>query len=124
MLFGKKIPTDTTRLEAAKALAQLGPTTVVIKGGHTQDAHCRDLVYARETSEHMWLDNPRINTHNTHGTGCTFSAAIAAHLAHQKSTEKAILLAKTYISQALEAGAAYSMGHGHGPVHHFHAFWS
>ena len=69
------------------------------------------------------FESKRIETRNTHGTGCTLSAAIAAHLAKGHPLEEAVLQAKTYITGALEAGAAYQLGNGHGPVHHFYGYW-
>ena len=66
---------------------------------------------------------PRIETSNTHGTGCTLSSAIAARLAHGDALEDAIAAAKSYLSGALAASGELHVGSGHGPVHHFHALW-
>jgi hypothetical protein len=68
--------------------------------------------------------SPRIDTHNTHGTGCSLSSAIAAHLAHGLSLPEAVGRSKTYISAAIKAADHLTIGHGHGPIHHFHAMWS
>jgi hydroxymethylpyrimidine/phosphomethylpyrimidine kinase len=65
----------------------------------------------------------RIASRNTHGTGCTLSSAIAAHLARGEDLEAAVRQAKIYITAALRAGAAYRLGSGHGPVHHFFRYW-
>jgi hydroxymethylpyrimidine/phosphomethylpyrimidine kinase len=65
----------------------------------------------------------RIASRNTHGTGCTLSSAIAAHLARGEDLEAAVRQAKIYITAALRAGAAYRLGNGHGPVHHFFRYW-
>jgi hydroxymethylpyrimidine/phosphomethylpyrimidine kinase len=67
------------------------------------------------------LRSPRIRTRHTHGTGCTFSAAIAAYLAKGEKIENAVVLAKKYITQAIRHG--FAVGSGHSPVHHFHALW-
>jgi hydroxymethylpyrimidine/phosphomethylpyrimidine kinase len=67
------------------------------------------------------LSAPHIRTKNTHGTGCTFSAAIAAYLAKGESVERAVRLAKKYITAAIRAG--FTVGAGHSPVHHFYRFW-
>jgi len=67
---------------------------------------------------------PRIDTRNTHGTGCTLSSAIAAGLAKGLSLDDAIAMAKSFISAAIGASSQLQIGRGHGPVHHFHAYWS
>jgi hydroxymethylpyrimidine/phosphomethylpyrimidine kinase len=69
------------------------------------------------------LEGDRIETPNTHGTGCTLSSAIAAGLAKGLDIITAVTEAKAYISAAIRAGADYNLGKGHGPVHHYHAFW-
>ena len=69
------------------------------------------------------LPGTRIDTPNSHGTGCTLSSAIAAGLAKGLALEEAVKQAKTYIIGALKAGAAYKTGKGHGPVHHFYDLW-
>jgi hydroxymethylpyrimidine/phosphomethylpyrimidine kinase len=65
----------------------------------------------------------RIETNNNHGTGCTLSSAIASYMARGKDIEAAVQKAKTFMNQAIAAGAAYKLGHGHGPVHHFFQWW-
>ncbi|HWG05115.1 MAG TPA: bifunctional hydroxymethylpyrimidine kinase/phosphomethylpyrimidine kinase, partial [Beijerinckiaceae bacterium] len=75
------------------------------------------------TSEHIFTA-PRIATENTHGTGCTLSAAIACFLAKGLALPEAVGAAKTYLSGALKESAALDVGHGHGPVHHFWRLWS
>ena len=62
-------------------------------------------------------------TGNTHGTGCTLSSAIAAFMARGETTERAVAMAKAYLDEALQAGAAYRFGNGSGPLHHFYRFW-
>ena len=70
-----------------------------------------------------WLPDKRIESLNTHGTGCTLSSAIAAHLAKGLDIIDAVKAAKIYISEAIAAGADYKIGNGHGPVHHFYNLW-
>jgi len=65
----------------------------------------------------------RIASRNNHGTGCTLSSAIAGYRARGSDVEEAVRKAKIYIQQAIRAGAEYTIGHGHGPVHHFFNFW-
>lgn len=117
VLAGITIATDQDREEAARRIHALGPRIVVIKGGHREDAP-DDLVYDGETF--TLIHGKRIKTQNTHGTGCTFSAAIAANLAHGLGPLRAIEAAKEYITAALEA--SYAIGSGHSPVNHLYAF--
>lgn len=115
VLAGISIATDQDREEAARRIHALGPRMVVIKGGHREDAP-DDLVYDGETF--TLIHGKRVETQNTHGTGCTFSAAIAANLAHGLGPLQAIEAAKEYITAALEA--SYAIGAGHSPVNHFY----
>lgn len=108
---------------ASRELTRLGPKAVLLKGGHLAGDQSRDLLYEKETDTLLSLDAERVETTNTHGTGCTLSSAIAAFLARGFSVPEAIRKAKTYLTAALEAGAAYQLGQGHGPVHHFYNFW-
>ncbi len=115
VLAGGQIVTDEDAREAAAAIRALGPRIVVVKGGH-RAGNPVDLVYDGETF--VELTGERVDTANTHGTGCTFSAAIAAHLARGKAPIEAIRLAKEYVTAALRA--SYRIGDGHSPVNHFH----
>jgi hydroxymethylpyrimidine/phosphomethylpyrimidine kinase len=104
--------------EAARQIIALGARSVVIKGGHRQGPAV-DLYY--DGKSFRSLHAPRIRTKNTHGTGCTFSAAIAAYLAKGEKIEPAVALAKKYITRAISK--AFPVGSGHGPVNHFHRWW-
>jgi len=104
--------------EAARQIVAMGAKAVVIKGGHLKGPAI-DLFFDGE--KFVALSAPRVRTKNTHGTGCTFSAAIAAYLAQGENLETAVRAAKRYITAAIRAG--FSVGAGHGPVHHFHDFW-
>ena len=101
--------------DAARAIADLGPRYVVIKGGH-REGEPVDLVF--DGVEFTELHAARVETTNTHGTGCTFSAAIAAYLAHGLTPLAAIAAAKEYLTGALRW--SYPVGEGHSPVNHFH----
>jgi hydroxymethylpyrimidine/phosphomethylpyrimidine kinase len=105
----------------AQALLALGANAVLIKGGHAQGAAATDLLVARDGTAR--LTAARVATKNTHGTGCTLSAAIAAGLAQGLTLPEAAGAAKHYVTQAIAAADQLSIGHGHGPVHHFHAWW-
>jgi hydroxymethylpyrimidine/phosphomethylpyrimidine kinase len=100
---------------AAAAIGALGPRYVIVKGGHRSGAPV-DLVY--DGSDYVTLPGERIATRNDHGTGDTFSAAIAAYLAHGWAVMDAIAAAKRYLTGALRAG--YAVGEGHSPVNHFY----
>ena len=93
---------------------------MLIKGGHGQGAESID--YLVSGNGIIALAAPRIATKNTHGTGCSLSSAIAAGLAKGDDLETAVRHAKTWISAAIAAADRLDVGHGHGPIHHFHAF--
>lgn len=101
-------------------LLALGCPAVLIKGGHGSGAESTDYLIDRETT--IRLAAPRVVTKNTHGTGCSLSSAIAAGLAWGDDLATAVRRAKDYISAAIAAADRLHVGHGHGPVHHFHAF--
>ena len=109
---------------AALSLAKYGSQSVLIKGGHFEDDDSSDFLFLLEENRLEKLDGKRIPTKNNHGTGCTLSSAIAAYLAKGEDLETAVRKAKEYITGAIRAGAGYSIGQGHGPVHHFYNFWS
>lgn len=114
VLSGRPIAGSEAAREAARAIAVLGPHIVVVKGGHALGQPI-DLVF--DGIDFHDLAAERIDTSNTHGTGCTFSAAIAAHLARGLAPLDAISAAKQFITEALMAG--YPIGSGNSPVNHF-----
>lgn len=127
VLLGQAVATREQTEEAGRRLLDMGPGAVVVKGGHAQSkSDSSDCLVIRERDGEVlteWFDSPRIDTCNTHGTGCTFSSAIAAYLARGASVRDSVSRAKAYIRGAIAAGAGYRIGHGHGPVHHFHRWW-
>jgi len=123
VLLGREISTSEAMGAAAVELAGLGCRSVLIKGGHLDSDDCVDCLYLREEERMVTFPGRRIATRNNHGTGCTLSSAIASCMARGEGIEQAVRQAKSYITGAIEAGAVYSIGHGHGPVHHFHRFW-
>lgn len=114
---------ETEILDQAKSLLDLGAKSVLLKGGHGTSNESADLYLGSDGLE-LWLRESRIATNNTHGTGCTLSSAIAAGLAKGMPLETAIKTAKSYIHVAIQAADQLDIGKGHGPVHHFHAFWN
>jgi hydroxymethylpyrimidine/phosphomethylpyrimidine kinase len=123
VLLGRPVETIEEMPEAARDLAALGSANVLVKGGHLTGTSSLDLLYQKNTLTMVELPGKRINTPNSHGTGCTLSSAITANLAKGISMETAVKNAKHYILGALEAGADYRIGKGHGPVHHFYDIW-
>jgi hydroxymethylpyrimidine/phosphomethylpyrimidine kinase len=106
---------------AAARLRALGPKAVLLKGGHREGPESIDIF--DDGGEPLTLVAPRIDTANTHGTGCTLSSALAALLARGMAPRDAVHAAKTYITRAIQAADQLHVGHGHGPVHHFHQWW-
>lgn len=106
----------------ARALLKMGPKAVLMKGGHSAGNICSDALVTAERV--TWFSAPRIDTRNTHGTGCTYAAAIAAGLAHGNPLGAAVQAAHDYLHRAIIAADQLDIGTGHGPVHHFHAVWS
>ncbi|MCF0175148.1 MAG: bifunctional hydroxymethylpyrimidine kinase/phosphomethylpyrimidine kinase [Bacteroidales bacterium] len=126
ILLGEKITSQEELPAFARKLSKLGganKVSVFLKAGHLTDDNLQDVFYNAEDDEIYLLNSKRIYTPNTHGTGCTLSSAIAAGLAKGYSLHNAAIEAKHYISNAIEEGSTYSIGHGHGPVKHFWEFW-
>ncbi|MDP1910262.1 MAG: bifunctional hydroxymethylpyrimidine kinase/phosphomethylpyrimidine kinase [Hyphomicrobium sp.] len=105
----------------ARRILTLGPRAVLIKGGHGESAESVDLLVGE--GDVIRLVAKRIATRNTHGTGCTLSSAIAAGLAKGLDLITAAREAKIYVTQAIAAADRLTVGHGHGPLNHFHQFW-
>jgi hydroxymethylpyrimidine/phosphomethylpyrimidine kinase len=103
-----------------KSLLAMGAQAVLIKGGHGQGAESIDYLFT--SGDVLALGAPRIATQNTHGTGCSLSSAIAAGLAKGETLETAVRNAKTWITEAIAVAGRLGVGHGHGPIHHFHRF--
>ncbi len=104
-----------------RRLLAMGCPAVLIKGGHGQGAESIDYLFTGNGT--IALAAPRIATDNTHGTGCSLSSAIAAGLARGDDLETAVRHAKTWISAAIAAADRLNVGHGDGPIHHFHRFY-
>jgi hydroxymethylpyrimidine/phosphomethylpyrimidine kinase len=123
VLVGHQLDRPYRIRAAAQILAGFGSRSVLIKGGHLGGDTSDDLLYLSRERRFVTLSAGRTRSRNTHGTGCTLSAAIAAHLARGAGLEDAVRRAKQYIDQAIRAGADYALGAGHGPVHHFFKHW-
>ena len=112
---------ETMMREQGERLLALGTKAVLIKGGHASGPESVDLLVEPTGVTRLVAD--RVATKNTHGTGCTLSAAIAAGLAKGFGLSEAVREAKAYVSAAIAAADRLHVGSGHGPVHHFHAWW-
>jgi hydroxymethylpyrimidine/phosphomethylpyrimidine kinase len=122
LLDREEVEDEAGMIEAAALLRDLGPQAVLLKGGHLAKG-TSSVDVLDDGAEPLTLAAPRIATANTHGTGCTLSSAIAALLARGLSLREAVREAKVYVTAAIQAADRLKVGHGHGPVHHFHALW-
>jgi hydroxymethylpyrimidine/phosphomethylpyrimidine kinase len=118
VLLGRNVTTQGQMEAAAIELQTLGAKNILIKGGHNEESLSSDFLLT-ESGKRMWFESERIETKNTHGTGCTLSSAIAAYIGKGYSVVNAVAHAKQYMSDAIKHGAHYKLGAGHGPVHHF-----
>lgn len=126
LLLGRGIDHQDQLEDAAVELSRLWPeacVSVMLKAGHLEAGHLVDIFYNAETQSILRLPSPKLDTPNTHGTGCTLSSAIAAFLARGEELDAAVTHAKEYLFEAIASGAQYKIGHGHGPVNHFHTFF-
>ena len=120
-LSGLKIISKNDMITAAKKISIYGSGFIVIKGGHLEkEEDCWDLLYDCKNQKSDWFSNKRIQTKNLHGTGCTFSAAIAAYIGNKFSIYNSVKNANSYINKAIESGSKYKLGEGSGPVDHFY----
>jgi hydroxymethylpyrimidine/phosphomethylpyrimidine kinase len=119
-LLGLQITDIPGMRDAALEIHGLGAANVVMKGGHLEGDLVVDIIYDGKGFHEF--SGPRIQTRNTHGTGCTFASAIAAFLARGETVPEAVRRAKDYLSEAIRQ--AYDIGQGQGPVHHFWQWWS
>ena len=120
MLTGMEIESLEDMRRAARAIHELGAQNVVVKGGHLPSSdESVDVLY--DGRDFIEFSAPRIETENTHGTGCTFASAIAAELAKGKTVPEAVEAAKEFITMAIRN--SLDIGHGHGPTNHFAALY-
>jgi hydroxymethylpyrimidine/phosphomethylpyrimidine kinase len=113
--------TESEMQEQGEKLLALGAKAVLMKGGHAAGGESVDLLIAPAAVARLSAE--RIKTDNTHGTGCTLSSAIAARLAKGLPLAEAVREGKAYVTAAIAASDQLKIGHGHGPVHHFHRWW-
>ena len=122
VLLDAPAPADTdAMIAAAESLLRLGPRAVLVKGGHLDGSDSVDVFHDGDAPRRFAAR--RVTTENTHGTGCTLSSAIAAHLALGKPLDESVAAAKDYLTGAIAAADRLGVGGGRGPVHHFHRLW-
>ncbi len=114
VITGLKINDKNAMLPAAEKIVVMGAKTVLIKGGHLSDT-ADDLLF--DGKEARWFSGDRIDTKNTHGTGCTLSSSLAANLANGMDLVSSVEASKKYVTEAIKYGP--NIGHGCGPTHHF-----
>lgn len=123
ILTGRPVATDEAEMRRqGEMLLRNGSRGVLVKGGHLDGDEAVDLLLLADGTFER-LATPKVATTSDHGTGCTLSAAIAAGLAKGLPLGEAVASAKLYLTRALEASGRIRVGHGRGPVHHFHAWW-
>jgi hydroxymethylpyrimidine/phosphomethylpyrimidine kinase len=121
-LLNEEVASGAAAVEAqGRRLLAAGPSAVLIKGGHGDGPESTDILVTANSVE--TLTAPRVATQNTHGTGCSLSSAIAAGLAKGEDLATAVRNAKAFVTAAIAAADRFSVGHGHGPIHHFHRFY-
>ena len=121
-LLGVEPASDEAQMQSqAERLLALGARAVLLKGGHGGGSESVDLLV--DATSVTRFAAPRLPTRNTHGTGCTLSSAIAAGLAKGREVAVAVRDAKDFVTAAIAAADRLAVGHGHGPLHHFHATW-
>lgn len=124
ILLGRSIEGQEDLPTVARELSEaFGGISVLVKAGHLTDRTLIDVLYDGDSKQVVELTSQRLDTRNTHGTGCTLSSAIAAHMAQTGDVTKSVRAGQQYIAEAIQAGANYHIGEGHGPVKHFYKCW-
>ena len=118
-ILGQRIETLDDMIKAARVISSQYQISVLLKGGHLNAPTAQDVLCA--AGEISTFELSRIKTQNTHGTGCTLSAAIASYLAQGYALKESVMRAKQYLFEAIVSGSEQSLGKGHGPVHHFYS---
>jgi hydroxymethylpyrimidine/phosphomethylpyrimidine kinase len=122
LLGGREAATVADMAAQGAALRARGASAVLVKGGHGQGAVCTDVLVTGD-AEPVLMAAPRHATLNTHGTGCSYSSAIAAELSRGRDLEAAVRQAHGWLQGAIAAADGLGVGGGRGPVHHFHGIW-
>lgn len=123
ILSGMKIDTQEDLYASIPEMRNIGADNILLKAGHLDCAEITDVLVDYKHNQEYHYTTKKIDTANTHGTGCSLSSAVAAYLAHDYPMEKAVGIAIDYLHGAIETAAQYQIGHGHGAVHHFYNWW-
>lgn len=121
VLTGMPIPDIETMKTASRDLLHYGCHAVLVKGGHLENGGMCDVLQIENEAEPHLFTADKVESHNTHGTGCTLSSAIATYLALGHNMTEAVRLAKAYVYQGILSGKDIHIGEGHGPLNHFHS---
>ena len=121
ILAGQKINTVEDMQRQAKKMLELGCKGVLIKGGHLDGGQMCDVLQTADDDAPHLFTAPKVESRNTHGTGCTLSSAIATYLALGEPVASAVEKAKQYVYLGIESGKDVCIGHGHGPLNHFYS---
>lgn len=121
MLLQRDITTVDDMKVAARELLRYGSGAVLLKGGHLEEERMTDILQEKQSELPMAFDSQKVDSHNTHGTGCTLSSAIAARLALGYTLAEAVGSGKDYVHHCLESGKDVHIGEGHGPMNHLYA---
>ena len=121
MLLQRKITTVDEMKAAARELLRYGSGAVLLKGGHLEGERMTDILQEKQAELPIAFDSQKVDSHNTHGTGCTLSSAIAARLALGYTLAEAVGSGKDYVHHCLESGKDVHIGEGHGPMNHLYA---
>ena len=119
VLSGEEIESLEDMRRVSKLLSEKYETSFLVKGGHLKQDDLTDVLYDFSTHRHYEYTSKRMETKNTHGTGCTLSSAIACNLSEGNSLNVSIEKAKSYLNEAMKSGSAYLIGNGKGPMNHF-----
>lgn len=123
ILSGMKINSQEDLYASIPRMKNIGARNILLKAGHLECEEITDVLVDYENNREYRYTTRKIDTVNTHGTGCSLSSAVAAYLAHDHPMEKAVEAAIDYLHGAIETAAKYKIGHGHGAVHHFYKWW-
>jgi len=121
ILAGQKTNTVEDMQRQAKKMLELGCKGVLIKGGHLDGGQMCDVLQTADDDAPHLFTAPKVESRNTHGTGCTLSSAIATYLALGEPVASAVEKAKQYVYLGIESGKDVCIGHGHGPLNHFYS---
>lgn len=123
IITGIEIKNQEDVYRAVRQMRATGAESALLKAGHLESPVFFDVLYDFSTDREYYFETRKINTPNTNGTGCTFASSIASYLAQDMNIEESVRCAHSYLRHAISKGAEYTIGHGHGNIHHFYEWW-